>query len=385
MSTTPNLLIAHVAAAQNNKEVTLNTGLDDFDGAVTDLLAIAMTTSNYTMSTGVGGEALGHLVYTLTGAIGAARNLIVPINKKLYIVSNQTSGGFAVTVKTLTGTGIALNTTAYVILYCDGTNVIQITAASGAITEADLSLSDVTTDNVSITKHGFAPKAPNDVSQFLDGTGSYSVPGGTTNGGVLVKTADYTAVGGDKSLDIVGNSAAAHTLTLPAAPPSSTWFIRFKNINTGVWTISRNSLTIDGLSRDLTIGQGDSVDVYTDGTNYFTAAPRSFSFGIFMKGIGANSDVLFYAKLGRTVIFPASAPNALGVAGTAATGSTTYTFKKNGASFATAVFSAAGTTAAWTQASDAVFTATDILEIDGPATADATLANMGLTLQGYKF
>src|SRR5581483_10282791 len=41
-------------------------------------------------------------------------------------------------------------------------------------TEADLSMSDITTNNVSILQHGFAPKAPNDAKQFLDGTGSWA-------------------------------------------------------------------------------------------------------------------------------------------------------------------------------------------------------------------
>ncbi len=43
-------------------------------------------------------------------------------------------------------------------------------------TDATLQTSDITTGNVSTSKHGFAPKAPNDVSQFLDGTGAYSTP-----------------------------------------------------------------------------------------------------------------------------------------------------------------------------------------------------------------
>jgi hypothetical protein len=48
----------------------------------------------------------------------------------------------------------------------------------GAVTDAELSTSDVTTNNVTITKHGFAPKAPNDATKYLDGTGAYSVPAG---------------------------------------------------------------------------------------------------------------------------------------------------------------------------------------------------------------
>lgn len=50
-----------------------------------------------------------------------------------------------------------------------------------AVVEGDISLSDVTTDNVSTTAHGFAPKAPNDTSKFLNGAGAYAVPGTETS------------------------------------------------------------------------------------------------------------------------------------------------------------------------------------------------------------
>ena len=45
-----------------------------------------------------------------------------------------------------------------------------------AIAESDLSLSDLTTDDVTTARHGFAPKAPGDATKYLDGTGAYSVP-----------------------------------------------------------------------------------------------------------------------------------------------------------------------------------------------------------------
>jgi hypothetical protein len=55
------------------------------------------------------------------------------------------------------------------------------TIAAGAITEANgkLTLSDVTTLNASTSKHGFAPKLPNDATKFLDGTGAFTTPSGT--------------------------------------------------------------------------------------------------------------------------------------------------------------------------------------------------------------
>lgn len=69
-------------------------------------------------------------------------------------------------------------------------------ATQSSVTESDISLSDVTTDNVSTTKHGFAPKLPNDATTYLDGTGAYSVPaggGGTTYKNTSTQTVNNTA------------------------------------------------------------------------------------------------------------------------------------------------------------------------------------------------
>ncbi len=43
-------------------------------------------------------------------------------------------------------------------------------------TDATLAFSDITTNDVSITQHGFAPKSPGSATVFLDGTGAYSTP-----------------------------------------------------------------------------------------------------------------------------------------------------------------------------------------------------------------
>jgi hypothetical protein len=51
-----------------------------------------------------------------------------------------------------------------------------------SITEAKQLLADNTTNDVSTTKHGYAPKLPNDATKFLDGTGTYSTPAGGGGG-----------------------------------------------------------------------------------------------------------------------------------------------------------------------------------------------------------
>ena len=44
----------------------------------------------------------------LTGALTAARNLVVPANRKLYFIYNNTTGGYAVTVKVSGQTGVSV-------------------------------------------------------------------------------------------------------------------------------------------------------------------------------------------------------------------------------------------------------------------------------------
>lgn len=85
--------------------------------------AIAVTTADVTL-TAQQARARRLLV---TGAMTAARNLVVP-NDGEWIVDCQTTGGFALTVKTAAGTGVAVANAKRCIVYADGVNVIRITA-----------------------------------------------------------------------------------------------------------------------------------------------------------------------------------------------------------------------------------------------------------------
>ena len=66
-----------------------------------------------------------YLYLNCTGTNSAARNLIVPTINKTYVVENNTTGGYAITVKTAAGTGISVPNGYKVSLYVDGTNVTQ--------------------------------------------------------------------------------------------------------------------------------------------------------------------------------------------------------------------------------------------------------------------
>ena len=90
--------------------------------------------------------------------------------------SDATKNGAAVTLtnKTLTTPTIGS--------FANANHNHQDSGGGGTLAEAALALTDITTNNVSTSKHGFAPKLPNDSTKYLDGTGAYSVPAGGGGG-----------------------------------------------------------------------------------------------------------------------------------------------------------------------------------------------------------
>lgn len=116
---------------------TTNTNLGTLlEQAITGVLSKAMGDADVTLSNidGATDEAR-NAVILLTGANTAVRKVIVPSGagrNKLYLVNNQTSGGFAVNVITSGGTGVLVVAGSSQLVYCDGTNVNQGLAGSMA-------------------------------------------------------------------------------------------------------------------------------------------------------------------------------------------------------------------------------------------------------------
>jgi len=106
-------------------------------------------------------------------------------NKKTTMTGNTTSNVFYLTAKAIYdwATGLFVQTTRN--LTVNGTSADLSADRTFTVTDANLSTSDITTNDVSTTKHGFAPKLPNDATKYLDGTGNYSTPAGGGGGDIL--------------------------------------------------------------------------------------------------------------------------------------------------------------------------------------------------------
>jgi hypothetical protein len=133
MSAIDNLGITPIASNQAQKEITANEAFERLAGALADHLDVAMGDAGVTLTSA---EALAHLSVTCTGVLTAGRDLIVPAARKLYDVVNQTTGGFTVTVRTASGSGVAIAAGDEQIVRCDGTGIVAAAPPKSVATMA---------------------------------------------------------------------------------------------------------------------------------------------------------------------------------------------------------------------------------------------------------
>ena len=105
----------------------VNSGLTNLlDTAISGTAAIGMADANYTLTTANGATDEARAMFiTLGGTLTATRNVICPPSSKLYFVNNLTSGGQSIVFKTAAGTGVTVANGRSIVLYCNGTNVVE--------------------------------------------------------------------------------------------------------------------------------------------------------------------------------------------------------------------------------------------------------------------
>lgn len=88
-------------------------------------LSIAMSDANTTPTA----AQFVNRVLKFTGTLTAGRDIVLPlVAGAVYWIINGTTGGFALTAKGSSGTGIAIAASKTAAVMCDGTNFIRLTA-----------------------------------------------------------------------------------------------------------------------------------------------------------------------------------------------------------------------------------------------------------------
>lgn len=118
--------------------------------------------------------------------------------------------------------------------------------------DANLQTSDITTGNVSTSRHGFAPKVPNDATKYLDGTGAYSVPAGSGGGGGA--GLNYL-INGDQSS--WSRQLTATTLTAPSYK-GATITTSADGYSSDQWKVATQSATVPNAQQVDTNGAQES-------------------------------------------------------------------------------------------------------------------------------
>ena len=194
-----------------------NTNLQQLEQAASGYLSLAVGSADVALALSNGAVSNGkNLYYKLTGTLTANRTVTMPdSSERVFIVEDATarsSSNYTLTVKTVSGTGLALPIGSTTVLYSDGTNI----------------------------------------------TGKLQTKGYYT------PSANYTAVNGDQVLvDTSGGGIGSPvTITLPASPAigNEVHFIDSgSNLASNNLTIGRNGSNILGSASDLTVSTNGSA------------------------------------------------------------------------------------------------------------------------------
>ena len=194
-----------------------NTNLQILEQAASGYIAVDVASSDVALALDNGAISNGkNLYFKLTGTLSANRTVTMPDSaERVFIVqdaTNRNTSIFSLTVKTVSGTGVALPVGSTSLVYSDGTNV-----------------------NLGLQTKG------------------YITPGAT-----------YTTVNGDQVLvDTSGGGIGAPvTINLPASPSvgNEVHFIDSgNNLASNNLTIGRNSSNILGSASDLVVSTNGSA------------------------------------------------------------------------------------------------------------------------------
>lgn len=187
-------------------------------------------------------------------------------------------------------------------------------------------------------------------------------------------------------------SGVQHRLINGATSPTADVTVTVSSTKRGLFILVNElsytaSISVSGQSLPAAKLQSGAWGLFqSDGSNVRPIAvnngiPLPVVFGGLPPAYSAGVDGLFVIPVARHMRFPSTAAGSTGKAKVAATAQTDFTVNKNaGSSFVTVRFAASGTVPTFVSVTQTDFAPGDWIEVKTQATADATLAQLGITL-----
>jgi len=290
---------------------TTNTNLGTLiEQAISGYVTYACTggTDTITIPNGTSGTAR-NMYLELTGAGGGT--LVVPANKKLYFIYNNTSASAAaVTVKVSGQTGVSVPAGKKMILVSNGTDIVDATnyvtsLAAGALT---VSGAVTLTTPLSAANGGTGLSSPGTTGNILTSTGTgWQSSAASTFVSSVTATSPLSSSGGNTPdisigstipVNLGGSGVASHTAyALLAGGTTSTGAVQSLS---GVGT-SGQVLTSNGagaLPSFQAVGVGGGTEYKTSGSGTWTIPAGVTTVTVTVLGPGANGGRGQYASTG---------------------------------------------------------------------------------------
>jgi hypothetical protein len=293
-----------ISTAENNTTNPDTGGAGWMSLAFEGSQAITVTTADVTVTQ----LQSAYPVLIISGALTAARSLIMPAIVGEWIVQNNTTGAFNLTVKTASGTGVVATQSQSTFLYGDGTNILfadssKVASFNGRVGTVTLNATDVT------TALGYTPIGPN-LTGAITSTGNATSLGisSFTSANLAAALTDETGTGANVFAN--NPSLSSPTFTNPTlGTPSS------GNLANCTFPILNQNTT--GNAGTVTNGVYIYQFLLLQGNNGYAAFPGGLimQWGVVVLGNGGNQVVTL------PIFFPNACLNVLTSYGATPTGS----------------------------------------------------------------
>lgn len=248
--------------------------------------SIVMTDANYTLTNlnGTTDEAR-NAILVVSGTNTAIRDVIAPVVKKIYTVSNNTTGGYAIRIIGASGTGVTIPNGMSAQVYCNGTNFVTLQngAPGNFVVNGNLGVVGTTIldGSLSGTTAAFSG-AITSLSPAFSGTPTAPTAAGGTNTTQIATTAFVTGAvtAATGSLGTM-STQNANAVAITGGTVTGITDLAVADGGTGRSALTANNLLLgNGTSAVNFVAPGTSGNVLTsNGTTWTSASSSAQVFG----------------------------------------------------------------------------------------------------------